>query len=78
MRYFTPELWKNLNSTDRSIREAAYCKLEDNRKQYYQYFETIKHFVPQSVIQQIVQNQNFHDYTLTELSFFQSEREKRA
>ncbi len=71
MKYFLPELLDKINDFDVSLemREKAYKMLDNNDKEYYDYFQTIKKFFTKTFLNIYYKEHGFHDYSIENIKF---------
>jgi hypothetical protein len=67
MRYFTDELWKEINSGIKERREFAEKQWERNVEEYAILFENIKHRFSKKFLNIYLKEDNFHDFKLKEI-----------
>lgn len=67
MRYFTDELWEEINSGDKERREFAEKQWERNVEEYAILFEKIKDRFSKKFLNIYTKEGNFHDYKLKEI-----------
>lgn len=70
MRYYTRELWKNLNSTDEALRSLAELEWEKKDKEYSAHFDAIKKYLPIKFLKKYMECNEFHDYVVNGMKIF--------
>lgn len=69
MKYFSKELWKDLNSEEPERRKLAEQRWQTADEEYAKYFDGIKKRLPHSFIKTFLAHSGFHDYLIQCLSF---------
>lgn len=64
MKYFTDELWNEINSDSKEKREEASLQWEKNAEEYYKIFENIEKLLPKKFLKLYLKENGFHDYEL--------------
>ena len=64
MRYFTKELWMNINDCDTGIRAKAEKEWSENQVIYQQQFAELKKRLPRRFVKEYLSRNGLHDYTI--------------
>lgn len=75
MRFFTKELWQEINSTDVLLRTAAEHKWNENSAQYLNEFERVKSKLPRRFVTEYLSRNALHDYSI--LGLFLTRRNRK-
>lgn len=67
MKYFTPEIWSEMNSESEQVQLAAHNKWEHNAQVYAQEFEKIKNRFAPKFLKQFLFHNEFHDYRILDI-----------
>lgn len=62
MKYFTKELWAQINDPDKAVRVEADKVWSENNIRYQQEWEVVKKYLSNSFVEQFTSNYGFHDY----------------
>lgn len=76
MKYFTPELWADINSEDILIKNAANERLDKNIMLYNEYFSSIKHLLTKSFLTTYDKCHSFHDMFFKQISIIEERQWK--
>ncbi len=68
MKYFSKELWGELNSIDQKKRASAETKWKENLIRYSAEFERVKPLLPSGFLKEYLSNNGFHDYLILSIS----------
>lgn len=78
MKYFTKELWADINSDNPQKRAYADKIWMINVKEYQKEFKKIKRYLPYSSLRLLQMCNEFHDYTISEIRFTQEKQSKNC
>lgn len=68
MRYFTGELWRNINSDDRTVREQAREEWKKRGALYSKIYDREKKLFPEDYIRIYEKAHGFHDLTIKNIN----------
>lgn len=78
MKYFTKELWADMNSEDPQKQSDANKTWIMHTKEYQNEFKKVKHYLPHSSLKLFQMYDSFHDYIVSEICFTQEKRVKNC
>ncbi len=78
MKYFTKELWADMNSDDPQKRAYANKMWMAHAKEYQNEFKKVKHYIPHFSLKLFQMYDSFHDYIISEIRFTQEKRVKNC
>jgi hypothetical protein len=67
MKYYTYELWKKINSLDKTTRDEAERKWNENDALYTQIYNQVKEKLPKKFVK-IYEQHGFHDWKIGDLN----------
>lgn len=77
MRFFLPELWKAVNSSDPRTREEAGRRWRENDARYAADFRALSAALPPAVLNAWERHGGFHDWQIRELRFLDGRKTLR-
>lgn len=69
MKYFTRDLWKQMNSGDKEKSKAALDQWNTNSQEYMQYIRSIRRKDIRKIHEKIMEFDEFHDYDIDLLEY---------
>lgn len=76
MKYFTKELWAQINSSDEELRTKAEKEWSERSKKYGLRFEKIKKWLSCSFLKDYLRRNGLHDYTIIGIEISASKKIK--
>ena len=73
MRYFTKNLWEQINSSEENIRLRAEKDWFNRNEQYRQEFNRTKRYLPRSFVKEFLRRKELHDYEITAMDMINSD-----
>ena len=64
MRYFTKQLWKDINSSDEQTRLQAEKTWDQNDRDYSAVFSAVRHLFPSNFVNTFLEAGGFHDWQI--------------
>lgn len=78
MKYFTKELWSQINDIDDDVRQQAQQVWSQNTQKYQQEFEKVRNFFPSKFLKLFFSCNELHDYIIQRILLTSNKKGKQS